>query len=340
MLMCISCKKATTEFTFTPAQPKAGEVVTFVNSSSDGETWLWRFGDHNVSGAKSPTHKYDAPGTYQVTLTVDNKDSRVCSHMITVIDTIPTFISDHDTLPIQVFEDVTFRSQVFNPKNDAIDYLWTIEPSQYTTVDSTGNKWQIYFTKAGNYTTTMRLTLNGVTTEVQHHYTINDRSLPALLLLDSDNNFHRQRLLFEEERAEEVTPLTYQEGRHILLTTQDTLQTINGQVFRLSELKQILPDMLGFRIAYGKVYYRTQEGLYLANLQGDYINPITDTPVTALYTDTYTGANRLYWATETGVYYMPLVDHPMNQFDRSKIALINNRNNITRLAVDTIKRLR
>ena len=106
VIMCISCKKVTIDFTYSPAQPKAGEKVTFLNVSSVGEEWLWHFGDRDVSSVKSPTHTYTTPGTYQVELKVDNKDSYTCTHMITVVDTVPTYTCDHDSLSIVEFEDV------------------------------------------------------------------------------------------------------------------------------------------------------------------------------------------------------------------------------------------
>lgn len=46
--------------------------IGFVNNSSEGESYLWQFGDGEVSTEYTPEHTYTAPGTYTVTLTVDN----------------------------------------------------------------------------------------------------------------------------------------------------------------------------------------------------------------------------------------------------------------------------
>ncbi len=340
LLTLMSCKKVTIDFTYSPNQPKAGEKVTFVNASSKGDEWLWRFGDLAVSSSKSPTHVYSAPGTYQVTLRVDDKDKYMCTHMITIVDTIPSYVSDHDSLTLYAFEDVTFSAQVYNPKNDSVILHWTAQPAYAVTVDSTGMDWKVYFAQAGKVEVTMELTLNGKTTTQTRSYTVVDKKTTAVLMQDNAGAMLRQRVFFAPDRAEEVLELTYAEGKEVLANMQDTLQMVNGYTYRLSELKAILPEMLGFRIAYGKVYFRTPDGLYIAGVQGDNINVIDSHPVSALYTDTYTGTNRLYWASATGVHYMPLVDHPLNQFDTTKIATLNNRSNILRLAVDTTYRYR
>jgi PKD repeat protein len=46
--------------------------VAFTDSSSAGtNSWSWDFGDGNTSDSQNPQHAYDAPGTYQVCLSVD-----------------------------------------------------------------------------------------------------------------------------------------------------------------------------------------------------------------------------------------------------------------------------
>lgn len=44
----------------------------FTNTSKGGETYLWDFGDGNTSTEESPTHVYDSPDVYTVTLEVKN----------------------------------------------------------------------------------------------------------------------------------------------------------------------------------------------------------------------------------------------------------------------------
>ena len=44
----------------------------FTNTSKGGETYMWDFGDGNTSTEESPTHVYDSPDVYTVTLEVKN----------------------------------------------------------------------------------------------------------------------------------------------------------------------------------------------------------------------------------------------------------------------------
>ena len=55
---------------FTTTQ--TNETVNFIDSSPEGESWLWDFGDGNTSTDQNPTHNYAASGNYTVCLTVTN----------------------------------------------------------------------------------------------------------------------------------------------------------------------------------------------------------------------------------------------------------------------------
>ena len=60
-------------FSFSPAAPAAGQVVSFTDASTGPPTaWLWSFGDGSSSVAASPTHAFASAGTYTVSLTVTN----------------------------------------------------------------------------------------------------------------------------------------------------------------------------------------------------------------------------------------------------------------------------
>ncbi|MEL6270567.1 MAG: PKD domain-containing protein, partial [Chloroflexota bacterium] len=61
---------------FTPQQANvtAGEGVTFDSSASTGNivSYAWQFGDGGTSAEANPTYPYNAPGEYQVTLTISD----------------------------------------------------------------------------------------------------------------------------------------------------------------------------------------------------------------------------------------------------------------------------
>ena len=65
-------------FTVSPASPNTGDIVTFTDTSADGdgtiEGWAWDFGDGTTSDQRSPTHNFAEAGTYEVRLTVTDDD--------------------------------------------------------------------------------------------------------------------------------------------------------------------------------------------------------------------------------------------------------------------------
>jgi hypothetical protein len=65
--------KPTAAFSFTPANPRPGEDVSFIDDSSgDPTSWQWNFGDGEISQEQNPTHAYTTAGSKTVTLVVSN----------------------------------------------------------------------------------------------------------------------------------------------------------------------------------------------------------------------------------------------------------------------------
>jgi len=77
-------------FTFEPLYPTTGTTVYFNSTSTDADgyidSWLWNFGDGNISYEQNPTHQYACDGTYNVTLTVVDNDgaTNTTSKQITI----------------------------------------------------------------------------------------------------------------------------------------------------------------------------------------------------------------------------------------------------------------
>lgn len=61
-------------FTFSPTSPAVNQEVFFNASASRPENgnYAWNFGDGDTGSGVTPVHRFDAPGTYTVTLTVTN----------------------------------------------------------------------------------------------------------------------------------------------------------------------------------------------------------------------------------------------------------------------------
>ena len=73
-LLIISCKKVpVADFSF-PGITKVGEAIQFTNSSTNSDSYNWDFGDGNTSSEESPSHAYEKPGDYTVTLQAKGED--------------------------------------------------------------------------------------------------------------------------------------------------------------------------------------------------------------------------------------------------------------------------
>lgn len=129
ILILSSCSdNVVADFTYSPAMPKCGQKVTFTNTSTGddewkGEYWNWNFGDDYKSTTKSPTHIYQKPGKYTVTLQVDSNKHYLKTLDITVYDSIPTIYADVDS--VKYYETVNFSALIYNPDDLDITYDWT-----------------------------------------------------------------------------------------------------------------------------------------------------------------------------------------------------------------------
>ena len=77
-------------FTFTPSSPTDHQIVLFDASTSRAPsnnpivTYSWNFGDGETASGRTPTHSFDDPGTYVVTLTIGDQYNRTASTSQTI----------------------------------------------------------------------------------------------------------------------------------------------------------------------------------------------------------------------------------------------------------------
>ena len=73
-LFATSCTKECEEPTvavvasFTVPEDPTTDGVTFTNTSTGADTYLWNFGDGTTSTEKNPTHAYESAGYYTIKL--------------------------------------------------------------------------------------------------------------------------------------------------------------------------------------------------------------------------------------------------------------------------------
>ncbi len=85
------------DFSATPLVGAAPLTVDFTDlSSGSPDSWLWMFGDGGTSTVQDPTHVYNAPGTFSVSLSVSNdsgSDSITRAGYVTVLKSSTTTIT-------------------------------------------------------------------------------------------------------------------------------------------------------------------------------------------------------------------------------------------------------
>lgn len=84
------CNAVTSQFNYTTTD----FTVTFINTSQNGTTYSWNFGDGNGSVSASTSHTYTSAGTYTVQLTVSNGcSSQTSTQSITLVcpTVVPSF---------------------------------------------------------------------------------------------------------------------------------------------------------------------------------------------------------------------------------------------------------
>ncbi len=316
----MSCRKVTIQFDYFPEEPKAGEKVSFTNLSSTGQKWAWTFGDGITSALKAPSHTYKKPGTYKINLKVDNKSGWTYTKSITVYDTVPTFTCKDSVYFI--YDDYTFTANIYNPYNYPVTYQWKVNGKEAGTESTL----KTYFTEPDKDAEVgLRITMNGDTTDILKRFYINDLATNSVLLRTPDGDY-RQRIFDERAEAPKLDPT----AAKLLDAEQDTMQVYNGYPFRLSELREVFPELEGFHIASRKIYFRAG-GLYVAHIDGADIVEIDGEPCYAMTLDTKD--NRIYWANDRGVWYRPFVGSDNNQFVTMPV-LLNSMTNIQKIAAD------
>jgi PKD repeat protein len=68
-----SCgKQPTSNFTWSPQNPKAGEKVQFTSTATNAKKHSWNLGNMKISSDENPTNIYETEGDYTVDLSVNN----------------------------------------------------------------------------------------------------------------------------------------------------------------------------------------------------------------------------------------------------------------------------
>lgn len=124
-------------------------VVDFNDASLYADSWYWDFGDSSYSSAQNPTHIYNQPGTYPVSLIVADSvgcaDTLAVQNTITIKGTVASFaISGNGGCTPYL---VSFTNTSIN----AADYFWSFGDGDSSTLINPIHN----FTNPGKYLVTL-----------------------------------------------------------------------------------------------------------------------------------------------------------------------------------------
>lgn len=137
VLMLTNCKKPPEpSFTYIPADnPEAGDTIKFTNTTLEGESYEWDFGNGSVSTEENPYTFYETPGTREVTLTATNEDGSA-----TITESLT--INDPTLLGFFVYDDTTLTTEIPGCEvwlyDNESDFLNQREPQFFEIADNEG----------------------------------------------------------------------------------------------------------------------------------------------------------------------------------------------------------
>jgi PKD repeat protein len=153
----ISSSSLTADFTGSPLQGMDPFNVHFADKSTGKVTlWKWNFGDGETSTHQNPTHRYEKPGLYTVTLTVSGpggSDTLTRTDYILVTESVKKPVARFETEPMmgRVPLNVQFTDKsMHNPSS----YQWDFDDGTHSTLQNPGHT----FNRPGIYRT--RLTVS------------------------------------------------------------------------------------------------------------------------------------------------------------------------------------
>jgi PKD repeat protein len=92
-LLLFSCEKSPeSSFSVNTTEPEVGKPVLFTNTSHNGDSYEWDFGDGYMSYDSDPTHSYTTTGSYTVTLTTISKNRNSSTSSLTLNVLMPSLL--------------------------------------------------------------------------------------------------------------------------------------------------------------------------------------------------------------------------------------------------------
>ncbi len=272
LLSLVACNRESYDFSYSPANPRAGETVTFTNLSTDGDEWAWEFGDIATSSLKSPTHIYKRPGTYTVVLTVDGKKKHRQSKEIVVYDTIPSISFSEDS--ITIFKTMSLSAIVYNPYNYSLQYEWHMpEEAVITEGDTASENMSVFFTEPGNVNIGLTVTLGSEIFLIDTTLTVLDRKGTLLYMTRADNTLFEQHLFDLGYSIPEELSIVGEKPTAAcqLLSDGESLYVLNADNTAAGSIQRLNPQNGNSSIFIKNTAENDELGYYNGVIQGGYL---------------------------------------------------------------------
>ena len=190
-------------FAFQPGFPLSQERVQFLDNSSDLDgqvvSWNWSFGDGTWGSGSNPVKSYDAPGTYNVRLTVtdDGGDSSTWTRQVSVRNRAP--VADFRWSPEDAGAKapVSFVSEAYDPDGVVLLQTWDWGDGSSGSIGAAASH---NFPAPGVYEVTLTVTDNLLeTTTVKRTVQINNSAPRPVMLVNPNPAFRRADVQFSDQ---------------------------------------------------------------------------------------------------------------------------------------------
>jgi len=272
---------------------KVGALVRFGASDSydpdqDPLAYKWDFDDANGIQVEStlvaPTHTYDKPGKYAVTLTVfDGTVNSSTIINITVMPDLPPRVDLGPDFNAEVNEWIYFDPRnVTDPNGDPMTFKWDFDASNGISVDSTDRMPEWKYVRPGTYKVTLTIS--------DGKYTVNDTANVTVAynhVMVGGKSFSETRSLRAGQKVAYSISLTSGRGLEVKITSKNnTLLSAylfqSQNYYKYSTSGEVVAIKQGSKQNSTKISYSVQ-----VSKTDDYyimvMNPSADNQVVATY---------------------------------------------------------
>ena len=194
VLIRIFFSSRTVRMTLTPIEVEVGEPIYYADSTRRANSWLWEFGNGDVSHERNGQYVFKEPGRYQVRLQVDHSLEK--KQIITVRKKTNTYGSDQLVkmkVPASAFQGEIVSFKGYGPSKE-----WRWQFGESGIVDSREQNPLYAYSEPGEYE--VLLTTEDTQYPVRHtikilsQYTEND-STDVLVIIGNDIREHLQAIV-------------------------------------------------------------------------------------------------------------------------------------------------